>query len=171
MTTWRMRIAWGYKQTSKHSQYEYLLLLHWNGCCSNAPQWYLISITSVLSIPFLHHYAGLQKVNNLASLDIIGVKFRVIVVHVLRLREHQWLLTCVYCKKAWLMSFLYHCHTEQHSAICILGTGGLETKSQGDECVLSRHLPVYCRSCSIVERCFNVRSVPSCWFHGEWYSA
>ena len=62
MTTWRLLIAcWITEATNKHSECEYLLLLHCNGCCTNAPQCYVIRTTPVLSIRYLHRYARLQK--------------------------------------------------------------------------------------------------------------
>jgi len=65
MTTWRMRVAcWIIEATNKHSEYEYLLLLHCNGCCTKVPQCYVTRTTPVFSIPYLHHYVRLQQIKN-----------------------------------------------------------------------------------------------------------
>jgi hypothetical protein len=45
----RMRFAcWTAKATNTHSEYEYLLLLKCNNCCTNTPQYYVIWTLSVL---------------------------------------------------------------------------------------------------------------------------
>jgi len=72
-----------------------------------------------------------RKLTIIVSLDIIGVKFLVITMLVLRLREHQ--------SKAGLMHILLVIlpHRTTFSDLHV-GYGGLEIKSQGDECVFCR---------------------------------
>jgi len=55
----RMRIAcWIPKATDTHSQYEHLLLIHWNNDYTNAPQCY---VKSTLRVLFITHYKSIMK--------------------------------------------------------------------------------------------------------------
>jgi hypothetical protein len=138
MTTWRMRITcWITEARNKHSEYEYLLLLHCSGCCTNAPQCYVIRTTHLLSIRYLHLYARPQKINNNG---IFGHN---------RSKVSCNQSTCAPITRASVIADVCLFHESMTHVLVSLSHrrifsdlridyGGLEIKSRGDECVFTR---------------------------------